>query len=60
MIRNCEFFVDGKINPDYEAVKHFLTVRPYPVDVEGVDGAIHKTVGDIALVLYAVLWEDEH
>ena len=59
MIRNCEFFVDGKINPDYEAVKHFLAVRPYPVDAEGVEGAIHKTVGDIALVLYAVLWEDE-
>ena len=58
MIQNCEFFVGTGINPDYEAIKRFLTVRPYPVDAPGVETSLHKTVGDIALVLYAVLWED--
>ncbi|MBQ1348907.1 MAG: hypothetical protein IIZ39_12985 [Blautia sp.] len=52
-----EFLVDGCINPDYDAVKNILTVRPYPLEQAG--NSIHKVVGDIALVLYGVLQEDE-
>ena len=44
---------------DYEVVKDLLTVRPYPVGAPGVEDSIHKVVGDIALVLYVVLQEDE-
>ena len=45
---------------DYGRMKGRLVVRPYPADAPGVDGSIHKKVGDIALVLYAVLHEGDH
>ncbi len=43
---------------DYRRMKGRLVVRPYPADAHGVEGSIHKKVGDIALVLYAVLHEE--
>ena len=58
-VRNCGFFSGQHINPDYESIKGMLTVRPYPLDTPGVREAIHMSVGDIALVLYAVLYEDD-
>ena len=57
-LRNSGFFAGKRINPDYESVKHMLTIRPYPADANGVEGSVHRTVGDIALVVYAVLMED--
>ena len=53
-----EFLVGGQLNPDYDAVKHALTIRPYPLEKAG--NSIYKKVGDIALVLYAVLQEDDY
>ena len=58
-LKESGFFVGQHIDPDYERIKGMLSVRPYPLDTPGVREAIHMTVGDIALVLYAVLYEDD-
>ncbi len=44
---------------EYGRMKDRLVVRPYPADAPGVEDSIHKTIGDIALVLYAVLHEGD-
>ena len=53
-LRTSGFFEDRRINPS-ESVRDMLTVRPYPLDANTVADSILRTVGDIALVLYAAL-----